>query len=95
MCYRLKNQYATNVQPIMTSFTIKNIPDALVKKLRESSTINHRSMNAEVIFLLKQALESPPRQVLTLEKIRSLRAKTESCYLTQERLDELKQQGRS
>ncbi|MEM7761976.1 MAG: Arc family DNA-binding protein [Cyanobacteria bacterium P01_A01_bin.40] len=39
----------------MASITIKNIPEALLQKIKESSAANHRSMNAEVIFRLQQA----------------------------------------
>ncbi|MEL6442375.1 MAG: Arc family DNA-binding protein [Cyanobacteria bacterium J06621_8] len=71
----------------MPSITIKNIPEALLQKIKESSVANHRSMNAEVIFRLQQVLASEQRQSLSLEKIRALRAKTKNYYLTSTELE--------
>ena len=39
-----------------TNITIKNIPDPLYDRLKQSAEINHRSINSEVIALLERAL---------------------------------------
>lgn len=78
----------------MTNITIKNIPESLYNKIKESSVINRRSINAEIIFQLEHGLESPKRQRLSLDKIRSLRANTQKHYLTQSELSDVLIRGR-
>lgn len=84
------------MQPVtkMINITIKNIPEDLYDKIKESSVINRRSINAEIIFRLEHELKSPKRQTLSLEKIRSLRANTEKHYLTQAELNKALARGR-
>ena len=38
------------------NITIKNIPDPLHERLKQSAELNHRSINSEVIALLERAL---------------------------------------
>jgi plasmid stability protein len=40
----------------MPTMTIKNVPDDLYKKLKESAQEHGRSINNEVIFCIKRAL---------------------------------------
>ncbi|MDJ0703039.1 MAG: Arc family DNA-binding protein [Leptolyngbyaceae cyanobacterium MO_188.B28] len=40
----------------MASITVKNIPDDLYEKLREAATLNHRSVNSEIIVCLERVL---------------------------------------
>ncbi|USE34122.1 Arc family DNA-binding protein [Endozoicomonas sp. SCSIO W0465] len=40
----------------MPALTIKNIPDTLYNRLKESATANHRSINSELIHCLEQTL---------------------------------------
>ena len=83
------NQNATK----MPNITIKNIPEELFEKIKESSTANRRSMNAEIIFRLEQGLTSQ-RKTLSLETIRSIRATTKKHYLTETELIEIEKEGR-
>ena len=78
----------------MASITIKNIPEPLLQKIKESSAANCRSMNAEIIFCLQQVLTSTQRQTLSLEQIRTLRAKTKDYYLTSAELETTVEDGR-
>jgi antitoxin FitA len=78
----------------MPNITIKNIPEELFEKIKESSTANRRSMNAEIIFRLEQGLTFSQRKPLSLEKIRSIRATTQKHYLTETELIEIKKEGR-
>ena len=50
----------------MATLNIKNLPDALYKKLQARARCQHRSVAQAVIHLLSQAVE-PPRQGSILE----------------------------
>ena len=41
----------------MASITIKNIPDGIYRRLRDSAGENHRSINSEVIACLEKVLQ--------------------------------------
>ena len=42
----------------MPTLTVKNIPDDLYAHLREAASLNHRSLNSEIIVCLERALQS-------------------------------------
>ena len=77
------------------SITVKNIPDSLIKKIEASSHKNRRSINSEIIFQLEQKLNPPRRKIPTLKQIDSLRAKTNTHYLTESELENFKNEGRA
>jgi antitoxin FitA len=79
----------------MPNITIKNIPENLLQKIKESSANNRRSMNAEIIFRLEQGLVENKRKKLSLDKIRSLRATTQQHFLTEVELTKIKDEGRA
>jgi len=60
----------------MTTITLKNIPEELHQRLRESAARHHRSLNREIIALLEERL-APQRANVEkeLEAVRRLRAK--------------------
>lgn len=62
----------------MASITLKNIPDALYEKLRESAKTHHRSINSELIVCLEQFL-MPQRWTAAdhLAKARALRSRSD------------------
>ena len=45
----------------MATLSIKNMPDALHKRLKKEASAEGRSLNAELIHLLKQALAAQQR----------------------------------
>jgi plasmid stability protein len=51
---------------IMATLNVKNLPDALYKKLQAQAKRERRSVAQEVTWLLSKAL-SPPRQLSILE----------------------------
>jgi plasmid stability protein len=52
----------------MAILNIKNLPDALYKKLQARAKRQHRSIAQEVTHLLRDALETPkPRSILDLK----------------------------
>ena len=78
----------------MASITIKDIPEVLHQRLKERAKANRRSLNAEVIACLEAKVLSRPVDMETeLERIKQLREEV-GGYLTQEMLDEFKEEGR-
>ncbi len=54
-------------EPGMATLNVKNVPDALYKKLRARAKREHRSVAQEVMHLLARATEEPaPRSILEL-----------------------------
>ena len=45
----------------MPTLSIKNVPEALLTKLRERASRHHRSIQGELMALLSSAVESPVR----------------------------------
>ncbi len=56
----------------MATITLKNIPEGLYGKLKDSARDHHRSINSEVIQLLESALL--PQKISAEERIRRVRA---------------------
>lgn len=59
----------------MANLTIKNLPDPLYKRLKARAKFNSRSINGEIIQLLKKELGAEPRDVeKILEEARAIRS---------------------
>lgn len=79
----------------MASYTIKNIPPPLYKRLKRLAVLHHRSMNSEIIETLERAttaVKVDPGMILTLA--REMRSHV-GGQLTDESLRGLKDAGRS
>ena len=79
----------------MPAITVKNIPEDLYKRIKESATTHRRSINNEIIFRLKQALSS--RKIDPEKLIARVEAMQESLQmqpLTEDFLKEAKNGGR-
>ncbi len=79
----------------MPAITVKNIPEDLYKRIKESATTHHRSINNEIIFRLNQALSS--RKIDPEKLIARVEAMQESLQmqpLTEDFLKEAKNGGR-
>lgn len=79
----------------MATLTIKNVPEKLHKRLKESAAFNRRSLSNEAIcclesVLLPQAVE--PRAFMA--RVRALRKRMPRMYLTDEFLRAAKNWGR-
>jgi len=75
--------------------TIKNIPQNLYEMLKQNAAINHRSINKEVIALIEDALsvkKVSPEDFLV--SVRRLREKTKKVELTDDFIDQAKNEGR-
>lgn len=79
----------------MATLTIKNIPEPLVKRLKQQAAANRRSLNFEVISYLEQMTHSVPVDAESLlARARALRLTSKSGRLTDRVLHELKAAGR-
>ena len=79
----------------MASITLKNIPDELHRRLRQSAQSHRRSITAEVLALLEAQLMPPrrkPEEILT--DIRSLQERHPVKPITPEEIDRFKREGR-
>lgn len=81
------------------NITIKNIPEEIYKKLKESAKLHHRSMNGEIIYCLEKMLFhqkclSPNFVSERLERAKILRQATSHFSLTEDFLNEAKREGR-
>lgn len=80
----------------MATLTIKNIPEPLVKRLKQQAAANRRSLNFEVISYLEQMTHSVPVDAESLlARARALRLTPKGVRLTDRVLHELKVAGRS
>lgn len=79
----------------MASLTVKNIPDGLHQRLKASAAQHRRSMNSEVIACLEQVLRSEPIDPEAfLVRVRALRAKSPRVFVTEQDLQQAKNEGR-
>jgi len=78
----------------MATITLKNIPEDLHQRLRESAVRHHRSLNREIIAQLEASLTERSRE--TDELLAELDALHRKLPVVDHSLvDDLKQQGRS
>ena len=59
----------------MATLTLKNVPDALHRRLKAQAERNHRSLNREAIRLLEDAVATAAVQDEAGERARALREK--------------------
>ena len=79
----------------MATLTIKNLPDEIYSALSKRAKQNRRSINSEAIIQLEQLKNGGLRDVeAELEEIRELRKKTAGLWLTDEILEQAKNEGR-
>lgn len=79
----------------MPALTIKNIPDELYQKLKDSAQAHHRSLNSELIYCLESVLT--PRKVPVAERLqraRSLRQQVPAGKVTATDIEDAIDQGR-
>lgn len=79
----------------MPTLTIKNIPDELYSRLKETAKAHRRSMNSEILYCIERAV--CPHKVDISEHLsiaKALRAKTVNHPLTEEQLDTAKNESR-
>ena len=79
----------------MANLTLKNIPDDLYKRLKETANLHHRSINSELIVCLEKALmptrKTPEQHIVTAQAIRK-RVKTKKISIKE--IQQFKNKGR-
>jgi plasmid stability protein len=79
----------------MATLTIKNIPEPVVKRLKQQAAAQHRSLNFQVISFLEQMTHSVPVDAdALLARARALRHAPKGVNVTDRLLEELKVVGR-
>jgi plasmid stability protein len=79
----------------VATLTIKNIPEPLVKRLKQQAAAHRRSLNFEVISYLEQMTHSVPIDVdALLAKARAVRRIPKGIRLNDRLLQDLKTAGR-
>jgi antitoxin FitA len=79
----------------MHTITVRNVPDEIYQKIKQSAEISHRSINKEIIACIERAIGS--HQIdpdLILSKARKSRAKTASFKISDEEITGAKNTGR-
>ncbi|NOX10029.1 MAG: Arc family DNA-binding protein [Gammaproteobacteria bacterium] len=79
----------------MPAITLKNIPDSLYAQLKTAASVHHRSLNSEILYCVERTLGT--HQINASEHIemaRKLRAKTVRHNLTDQELNDFKNEGR-
>jgi plasmid stability protein len=79
-----------------TTLTLKNIPDEIYERLRQSADLHRRSLNSEAIVCLETILV-PTRIALSqrLERARALRAGLPQGKFRAKDIDDAKRAGRA
>lgn len=79
----------------MPAITLKNIPDLLYAQLKAAASIHRRSLNSEILYCIERTLGTHEIDVAEhIETARRLRAKTAQHNLTDQELDDAKNEGR-
>ena len=79
----------------MATLTIKNIPEPLVRRLKQRAALHRRSLNLEVISCLERATQAALVDVeAELARIRAIRKTPVGFKVTDALLKELKSHGR-
>jgi len=74
----------------MPALTLKNIPDELLQRLRDSALRNRRSLNSELLARLDVALPPPPEDPeVTLALLAAFRKKWKLKPLTRAKMRQI------
>ena len=80
----------------MRAITVKNIPDNLYQRLKQSATENRRSINSEILVCIELTVQSQKHESVNdiLARARKLRQKTRGHMLTDRKFSGMKTAGR-
>jgi plasmid stability protein len=79
----------------LANITVKNIPDDLYERLKQSAELNRRSINSEIIVCIERAVRSQkinPESLLY--RARKLREKTAGYLINDTEFNQAKNSGR-
>jgi antitoxin FitA len=78
------------------NLTLKGVPDEVYERLKEAASVNHRSLNSEIIAVLEAKVL--PRRLSAqdhLSAIRAARARLKRTDFDHTQLDQIKREGRA
>jgi antitoxin FitA len=78
----------------MATVTVKNIPDEIYERLKQSAKSSHRSINGEIIACIERAVQGRRNVDEILAEARKIRQWTAAHPLTDEELTRAKNEGR-
>jgi len=79
----------------MPTLTIKGMPDALYRRLKEQAAANRRSLNSEILVALEQAVPpAPPDAEALLARADAVRETLRTPRLTDAKLRAARNAGR-
>ena len=80
----------------MATLTIKNVPETLVRRLKQQAVAHRRSLNLEVIACLESIAQATPVDVdAMLARVRAVRRPLRGgAKLTDRMINEMKRYGR-
>ena len=80
----------------MPALTVKNIPDDLYTRLKETAQAHRRSLNSEILYCVEKSLGTHKIDISEhLATARSLREKTAAHPLSDDEIDAAKHEGRA
>lgn len=78
----------------MSTFTLKNVPEPLLARLRLSARQHHRSINREILARLERSFGAAALPAETIARARELRAAFKGKPVTLQALDAARKLGR-
>lgn len=78
----------------MATLTIKNIPEDVYEKLKAAAKVNRRSINSEIIMIIEGAVYPQKMDVGELLAQTRLLREQLPVYVTDEELNQAKNEGR-
>jgi len=78
-----------------TNLTLKGVPDEVYERLKTSATVNHRSLNSEIIARLEAQVLPRRTAGQQLAAIRATRARLATQEFDHDVIDAAKRQGRA
>ena len=79
----------------MATLTIKNIPDELYERLKQSAAQQRRSLNSQALVCFEKVMESSrinPEEFLA--NVRAQRQQISGLFVTEEDINKAKNEGR-
>ena len=78
-----------------TNLTLKGVPDEVYERLKTSATVNHRSLNSEIIARLEAQVLPSRSATEQLAAIRAARARLTRDAFDHDVIDAAKREGRA
>lgn len=78
-----------------TNLTLKGVPDEVYERLKTSATVNHRSLNSEIIARLEAQVLPRRSAAEQLAAIRATRDRLSRVAFDHDVIDQAKREGRA